>query len=244
MRNNESYMSDNSVLNEDLKKIRKLRKVLRQIEHLQLLTRALNSDEKLKISRRSFYREQLSALNLKYKNIEIIEDSMETTMDSEESRSFSLNASNSSDKTNTGKISESFDRNLNELSQRFDTFFIQEESQTKIEEFNEADLIVSSPIENRTMPQVKENKPKKETVEEVKKTDIEEKPKKETKAEVNKIKSENLTKETKKVPEKIVKPKEVKPKIEFESFELNNAHEDLIVSVDICNESNLIATGR
>ncbi len=40
-----------SSLNEDQKKYRKYMKILRQIEHLELLTRDLNNDEKLKVKR-------------------------------------------------------------------------------------------------------------------------------------------------------------------------------------------------
>ncbi len=42
-------MNNSQQLNEDQKKYRKLRKVLRQIEHLHLLNRELNKDEKQKV---------------------------------------------------------------------------------------------------------------------------------------------------------------------------------------------------
>ena len=42
-------MNISQQLNEDQKKFRKLRKVLRQIEHLHLLNRELNKDEKQKV---------------------------------------------------------------------------------------------------------------------------------------------------------------------------------------------------
>lgn len=51
---------------EDDKNFRKYRKYLRQIEHLQMLARPLNSEEKLKLSKKAYYREQLDALKVIY----------------------------------------------------------------------------------------------------------------------------------------------------------------------------------
>ena len=257
MKNNET--SDNSELFDDQKKIRKLRKNLRQIEHLQLLTRPLNSDEKLKVSRRLFYREQLSALNIKYKNVDIIEDNLETTYDSDESRQTSFNASYVSEKEEkTTIISESFEKNVAELSLHFNSLLIHDETESKETEveLNKSKLPVPSPIESKPLPQIKNVESKKEP-KILKNIEAEIKIKEDSsKIEDKKFDKHIQLKENSSVPKKTdqilkeisqiekLKVKDVKPNIEFESFMLPNAHEDLIVSLDICNESKLIVTGR
>lgn len=35
-----------------------------------------------------------------------------------------------------------------------------------------------------------------------------------------------------------------KPKVFYKTYDMNDAHEDLIVSIDLCVQSNLIVTGR
>ena len=68
-------------LKEDQKQFRKLRKLLRQIEHLELLTRQLNEEEEEKVARRDEYRLRLIELTSSYKPDELINliDENETT---------------------------------------------------------------------------------------------------------------------------------------------------------------------
>lgn len=72
----------NTSLAEDQKQFRKLRKLLRQIEHLQLLTRPLNDEEKAKLAKRVYYRERLNELTSIYRKGELYADS---TFDTEPS---------------------------------------------------------------------------------------------------------------------------------------------------------------
>lgn len=79
---------------DDQKQFRKLRKLLRQIEHLELVPRALNDEEKQKLSKRSEYRSRLNELNAIYKNGELLVVVDETTtFESEENNSGILNRS-------------------------------------------------------------------------------------------------------------------------------------------------------
>jgi hypothetical protein len=61
-------------------------------------------------------------------------------------------------------------------------------------------------------------------------------------------KQKNKQESQSKVPMPIQQPiqpqPKLKPKIFYDHFEIENSHEDLIVSMDISIESNLIVTGR
>lgn len=63
---------DENRLREDQKQFRKLRKLLRQIEHLELVTRKLNEEEEQKVARRDEYRLRLIELTSSYKGDELI----------------------------------------------------------------------------------------------------------------------------------------------------------------------------
>ena len=95
MKPSQNNLLDTSLL-EDQKNFRKLRKILRQIEHLRILPRTLNKDEESKVAKRMFYRSQIEALNLKYVNqTELLTESHDKEADDDmtEKNSLFLNES-------------------------------------------------------------------------------------------------------------------------------------------------------
>lgn len=194
----------------DQKAFRKLRKVLRQIEHLQILPRPLNEEEKEKVSKRTTYRDQLNALNSKYKNGELsllgTSFSTETTIES------SINDS----ETKVPEDDESQD--------------IQTESFEKPEDdsFNRNLDNITSQIENIDLDKQQESpKAAKEVEKSVEKI---------SPAQEAIVPTESMQKPPKK---KVPPPK---PKIAYDTVDLVDCHQDLIVSIDVCTESNIIMT--
>lgn len=195
-------MKNSSVLSEDQKKFRKLRKILRQIEHLLLLPRELNNEEKLKVAKRAVYREQMLELNKKYQNGELLLlDSRDTTIDSEDSQFIQNISASFTENTIPEESSASLENEIDELSTKLDNIIIQEPNETKVEK----------PIQTE-----EKIEPKEKPIEEVK-------PKEKV---------------------KIVPTKISKPKITFDTVSVENAHEDLIVCLDVCPKAQLIVTGR
>ena len=194
---------------DDEKKFRKLRKVLRQIEHLKLLTRELNDEEKEKVSKQKIYKKQLKDLNLKYPNNELtFRDNQNTSVELEQS-----NQAEEEEKTvNTSEIEVNLpmvmqpDVQIDELTSKLDSLNIEK-------------------------PNIKE--------EVVEKKEAIEQPIPEP---IKKVQEEIAVKK----PKKNLKPVVAEPKqvICFETFEIKDAHDDLIVSLDVCCESELIVTGR
>lgn len=128
-------MLPNKNLLDDEKKYRKLRKVLRQIENLNLLPRCLNEEEKAKVLKRDEYRRQLKELNIKYPNNELsFRDNQNSSFELDQSQiSNNINNNNNSngnvsDVEDLNVISaqnESFDNNLNELTSKMDSLIIE-----------------------------------------------------------------------------------------------------------------------
>ncbi len=195
---------------DDEKKFRKLRKVLRQIEHLKLLARELNDEEKEKVSKQKIYKKQLKDLNLKYPNNELtFRDNQNTSVELEQSNQ----AEEKEEKTvNTSEIEVNLptviqpDIQIDELTSKLDSLNI-EKSNIEEEEVEKKEAIVE-PIPE----------PIKKVQEEI----------------------------TVKKPKKNLKPVVAEPKqvVCFETFEIKDAHDDLIVSLDVYSESELIVTGR
>jgi hypothetical protein len=195
---------------DDEKKFRKLRKVLRQIEHLKLLARELNDEEKEKVSKQKIYKKQLKDLNLKYPNNELtFRDNQNTSVELEQSNQ----AEEKEEKTvNTSEIEVNLptviqpDIQIDELTSKLDSLNI-EKSNIEEEEVEKKEAIVE---------------PIPEPIKKVQEVITVKKPKKNLKPVV-------------------AEPKQV---VCFETFEIKDAHDDLIVSLDVYSESELIVTGR
>ncbi len=196
---------------DDEKKFRKLRKVLRQIEHLKLLARELNDEEKEKVSKQKIYKKQLKDLNLKYPNNELtFRDNQNTSVELEQSNQAE---EKEEEKTvNTSEIEVNLptviqpDIQIDELTSKLDSLNIEKpDIEEEVVEKKEA---IVEPIPE----------PIKKVQEEI----------------------------TVKKPKKNLKPVVAEPKqvVCFETFEIKDAHDDLIVSLDVYSESELIVTGR
>jgi len=196
---------------DDEKKFRKLRKVLRQIEHLKLLARELNDEEKEKVSKQKIYKKQLKDLNLKYPNNELtFRDNQNTSVELEQSNQAE---EKEEEKTvNTSEIEVNLptviqpDIQIDELTSKLDSLNI-EKSNIEEEVVEKKEAIVE---------------PIPEPIKKVQEVITVKKPKKNLKPVV-------------------AEPKQV---VCFETFEIKDAHDDLIVSLDVYSESELIVTGR
>ena len=225
-----------SSLHEDQKNFRKLRKILRQIEHLKILPRALNKDEESKVAKRKYYREQLDALNLKY------EDQTELLHEkepNEENSSFFLNESA------TAKEEELISSITVEMP------LVPEE----VAELDEEEQVVESPQQTVLPTETKKTKKKAGKGKKSKENDdIDELSARLDKIALDTVKEKPV--EKKEAPKEIIKPapkveqrilpekpKKVLPKVSFETKSIDDAHEDLIVSIDVCTEYSLIVTG-
>jgi WD40 repeat protein len=210
-----------SELLEDQKNFRKLRKVLRQIEHLHLLPRHLNREEESKVLKRKFYRDQLEALSLKYKDQhEWLQDtSSSVVQQNEEDSTFEIGSSQESlviKVTNEESIvinDEDIHEEVEEISK------LEEPTAPEKQPKNERD---SSKILNEVTQKLDDL-----VLDSAKKQPI------------------LRPKETSQKP---VKPKQTQvllkvPKVSYNSTLVADAHEDLIVCLDICTESMLIVTG-
>ena len=220
----------NLSLYEDQKNYRKLRKILRQIEHLVILPRNLNKEEENKVSKRKFYRDQLEALNLKYKNqSELLTDTNEKEADLSEPSSFLTNETIEEKHLDT--------ENIHIASTEI------KEEKNENESHAEENCEVSKEI-TVTKKKNKKSKKSKETV------DIDELAEKmenivleSPESQEKKIlvpKADNKAQSQKLITTE--KPKKYIPKISFSTQLIENAHEDLILSIDVCSESNLIVT--
>ncbi|CAF0726552.1 unnamed protein product [Brachionus calyciflorus] len=131
-----------SELAQDLKCFRKIRKQLRQIEHLNLLQRPLNDEEKIKLEKRPFLRDELKQLLAKYPNGELlVDDSKNTTFDTEEN---SFTSQNNSLVVN--KLNE-----IDELAEKLNEIVIDEEQpQEKIVEETKPIIQKTEPIVEST----------------------------------------------------------------------------------------------
>lgn len=196
---------------DDEKKFRKLRKVLRQIEHLKLLARELNDEEKEKVSKQKIYKKQLKDLNLKYPNNELtFRDNQNTSVESEQSN--------------------------------------QAEEKEEEKTVDTSEIEVNLPTVIQPDIQIDELTSKLDSLN-IEKPDIEEEVVEKKEAIVEPI-PEPIKKVqeviTVKKPKKNLKPVVAEPKqvVCFETFEIKDAHDDLIVSLDVYSESELIVTGR
>lgn len=239
MTNHESYITDQ-------KKYRKIRKCLRQIEHLQLLTRELNHEEKQKVHRRKEYREQLNRLTHKYMNEESFFNLDDSSMSAVTADTSQAQVANTEDNAVLDELAE-------ELSQQMDKISIEDEEK---EEEVESPVVVpeeikpiAEDVEPKELAPVESNEfkvvEKKSKI--AKKANAEAKNKEAVEAVKEVKKSQpQARKEPKQkaveVPKAPAKP--AKPNVSFRTFKFNDAHEDLIVSIDLCIEFNLIVTGR
>ncbi len=205
---------------DDQRKYRKIRKYLRQIEHLQLLTRDLNDEEKLKVKRKKHYREQLNSLTSKYANDELFFDN-ETT---------ALNESTVSARHEVSVTSQAVQEEVEKAEEEKERF--EAEVDNLAVELNDK-LSVES-VDEQIAPaeaaEVKTNETRKKKINNAEK-----------KAAVVDVSETVVKPKVEKV--KVTKVEPAKPFVVFETFKVEEAHEDLIVSVDVCTESNMVVTG-
>lgn len=201
-------------LREDQKTLRKLRKQLRQIEHLELLSRHLNDEEAAKLARRDEYRAQLDELTSAYPNNELsllADHGNEATVDI----------------SDLAEIEESHDYvdddSLGQLVEGFKKLGCYDEQQvlgagSKSDEEADAKTGCSQVL---------------------KKAEIQ---------DTDKLVDEKITSQTevgtKSEPPKRRKKSTKKSAITFDIVSERSAHADLITTVDVCLESQIIVTGR
>ena len=214
---------------EDYKLMRKLRKNLKQIEHLQLLNRELNPEEKFKViiflkkfsflfslissfkvSKRVAFRQELQELNEKYPQILI--ESENTTFENSENSSFEepLNNCILNKSLNIESITEKF-CNLNIAEQKPQTTKINEPAKVAEVKHNE---------QQKPVQFINTNKIEKA-------------------AETKKQIKEEIFIETNKTVKKQLSQQLVK----FTAIEVENAHEDLITCLDISSDTLKLVTG-
>ena len=223
---------------EDGKTIRKLRKVLRQIEHLGLVTRPLNDEEKAKLARRAEYRKELLLLNEKCaqhsRESQVEQEQNDSKSDIDDSHLILTNTSleliqQDNESASYENHSESFSATLDQLSSQLEQYKI-EENQTK------HDDPVAAAGES-----VKADRSVSKQEEQTKQT------KDESNSNMIKTKQQGYQQPKAMQVETVAKKVEpiAKRVIQFECpVNDPNAHEDLIVSVDVCMDSKLIVTGR
>jgi len=238
---------DSSLL-EDQKNYRKLRKILRQIEHLVILPRSLNKDEERKVSKRKFYRDQLEALNFKYKNqYELLTETHEKGADLSEPNSF-LNQNESASEERP-LVSEDIQIVSNEEDKDVHSEIVQdvqvEEDPKEVEQDlpkkkNKKSKKAKDPVNVDDLAQKFESIAL-ETTEE--KKNVQESQSVQVKKPKVPEETASKSQQTEKKTQPIEKPKKIQVKTSFSTNLIENAHEDLIVSIDICTESNLIVTG-
>ena len=163
-------------------------------------------------------------------------DSQENTFETTEESSFLIqNVTNNSivsEEVEQKKVplaNTSFDRHVNELSEKFSNIF--KEATEEAPKNSLSDYCISmesSPIESNCVKSV-----------EIK---VEQKVPKVN--EIKKIQNENVKLEIKPKPQVKAAAEPVKPKILFKTFDVERAHEDIILCIDLCTASNLIVTGR
>ena len=226
-----------SILFEDQKNYRKLRKILRQIEHLVILPRNLNKEEESKVSKRKFYRDQLEALNLKYKNqIELLTETHEKETELSEPNSFLLDEAIEEKHLDSENIQIAATVE-EEKGEEFNSKIVSE-IETKGEQLEVPNTIISPKKKNKKTKKTKETVDIDELAQKLENIELGSKETKENKQLDN-------SKETIIKSQKVLtaeKPKKAQVKASFSTQLIENAHEDLILTIDICTEFNLIAT--
>jgi len=168
--------------------------------------------------KRDEYRKQLKELNMKYPNNELsFRDNQNTSFELEHSQLTNNSNLNESD-SNLNVVSaqnESFENNLNELTSKMDSLIIEKPTDQAIH---------NQKIKAEVVQESKSSRPIATETLEVRKNEKQQKKQHQQSIEL-----------VKQAP---------KPVVCFDSYEVKNAHEELIVSLDICNESKLIVTGR
>ena len=173
----------------------------------------------------------MKTLTNKYKNDEEFFN-LDSTIDD----SITSTIPNDSIDQTDNKAELSFESTLNEINKKFDKISLEESNETEDKILTKDNSLEKSEANDLETVQIKIDETKK-VESEVK--DVSKKPEKPKAKEVPISKAE--------IPKKteILKPKFEAPKLKsyFKTLELEDAHEDLIVSIDLCAESNLIVTG-
>ena len=233
---------------EDSKRYRKLRKLLRQIEHLQLVARPLNDEEKYKCSKRDSYRKELNALNEKYSNSQLLSE-----LKKDENISFEQDESNSHLFLNNSEIEISFTQPNAENNISLDDELNNKLANLTLDTKTEHTDAMAEEENNKNIPSVESNEQinNSESNQETQNNAAQsKKSKKQKNKQPQQEKSQpvevsNITLTTNAVQPTQTQPQaKLKPKIFYDHFEIENSHEDIIVSMDISIESNLIVTGR
>ena len=235
---------------EDSKRYRKLRKLLRQIEHLQLVARPLNDEEKYKCSKRDSYRKELNALNEKYSNSQLLSE-----LKKDENISFEQDESNSHLFLNNSEIEISFTQPNAENNTSLDDELNNKLANLTLDAKTEHSYTMAEDDNNKNQPLVESNEQinNSETKHETQNNAAQSKKSKkqknkqpqQEKSQSESVEVSNITSTTTAVQPTQTQPQaKLKPKIFYDHFEIENSHEDIIVSMDISIESNLIVTGR
>ena len=209
-------------LSQDQKLYRKLRKHLRQIEHLQLATRPLNDEEKLKISKRKLYRTELSQLTEQYR----ARDELELLW--EEARPTTETSAAENESSSVFNLNTSLPNKLEVVEVEVENLYETEKNEIVAEKLKEI----------RIEPN---------TVSDRHKENLEHSESSKTKAETaNKTQSVTVNKTEKNNSKVVSKPSQPLPKpptLTFDTFTEPDSHADLIMCTDVCVKSNLIVSG-
>jgi hypothetical protein len=259
---------------EVMKRKRKIRKTLRQIEHLKLLLRPLNEEEEDKMWREETLREELAALNLECNDededygeeaYEAITHTVEPVVhlgkeDQDADKPLPVYRIDNVEPTVQQPTQDDEDKMIEVAAAFEEKMTMQPTKQTETkEEEEEASIPASEPAETvKTQPKevVTESAPTAVKSSKKKKSDNKQTDKQPSEAAATTTKPEQKQQQQQQPPATQpsvpVKPKQQsappslppKASISIDVNEIAQAHEDLIVSIDVDVEHGLIVTGR
>lgn len=233
-------------LREDQKQFRKLRKLLRQIEHLELLTRQLNEEEEAKVDKRDEYRTRLGEITRAYQNGELMEQLIDENNDlTSSSIAEVVEETNVCDLADIEESHDYVDNDpLDELADQFENLGRGKEVGQVLGMSND-EAESSKPLDEAQcqFTTKKTKKSKKNACAEVKELKSSEEC--EQTARVEKVdETPSLLKDEKNETKLKKKKTLAKNVVYFDAHNQRSVHVDLITTVDVCLESQIIVTGR
>lgn len=229
-------------LREDQKQFRKLRKLLRQIEHLELLTRQLNEEEEAKVDKRDEYRARLVEITRAYQNGELMELIDENNDVTSSSIAEVVEETNVCDLADIEESRDYVDKDtLDELADQFENLGRGKEVSQVLGVSND-ETESSKPLDEAQFTK----KTKKSKKNACANKELKSNEECEQTARVEKVVDEtsSLLKDEKNETKQKKKKTLAKNLVYFDAHNQRSIHVDLITTVDVCLESQLIVTGR
>ncbi len=230
----ESNLMNESFTEDEKKKVRKLRKYLRQIEHLKLLTRPLNEEEKSKVANRYVYRKELDELTarLNYSLDESVETFAEFELNQFKPNDLSQEPIEEENKIVHEKEErleeENIEREIDQLTESFKSLAKEEITESK-------DTILTGETANQPNPKRNKKQQKKVQQQQQEQAELYEKELKKSQLQ-SKVNVESSSKAL-----KIEKPK---AKLFYDCKSLIDVHENLVTCLDIDSKASIVVTGR